>query len=144
MSYRKGVAIIILSADSKHVLLGERRNYRGHWQIPQGGAEKGELPLQTLERELLEEVGISLPPVLQQTHEYIRYIWPKDLFPDAKHLGQEHLYFVLDGSAIDVDKLQATEELVSFKWMPLSEVLGLTLEWKREALEQALRALKLL
>lgn len=143
MSYRKGVAIIILSADRKEVLLGERRNFRGHWQIPQGGAEKGETPLQTLERELLEEVGIVLPTVLQQTREYIRYIWPKGLFPDAKHLGQEHLYFVLDGSAIEVEKLQATEELVSFKWTPLDEVLDQTLEWKRGALEQAFRVLKL-
>ncbi|WP_413291359.1 NUDIX domain-containing protein [Bdellovibrio sp. HCB337] len=144
MSYRKGIAVIILSADSTQVLLGERTNERGQWQIPQGGAEKGESILETLERELLEEVGIAVPKVLRQTERYIRYEWPEGLFKKSKHVGQEHIYFVLDGSKVDVQKLRPTEEFIHFKWAPIEEILKLSVSWKREALSEALRELELI
>lgn len=144
MSYRKGIAVIILSADSRHVLLGERTNERGQWQIPQGGAEKGESLLETLARELHEEVGIAVPKVLAQTSEYIRYEWPDGLFKKTKYIGQEHIYFVLDGSEVDIKRLRPTEEFIHFKWAPINEILKLAVSWKREALAEALRELELI
>jgi putative (di)nucleoside polyphosphate hydrolase len=142
MSHRQGVAIIILSKDSKHILLGERANERGQWQIPQGGAEKDEFILQTLERELMEEVGIPVPKILRHTTEYIRYDWPEG-FNRKNHRGQEHVYFLLDGSAIDIMSLKPSEEFADFKWATIHEAIDLCVSWKREALTTALRHLGL-
>lgn len=144
MSYRKGVAIIILSADSTQILLGERAKEPGQWQIPQGGAEENELILETLERELMEEVGVVLPKVLQQTSGYIRYNWPEGLFKNSKYIGQEHVYFLLDGSGIDLRSLRPTEEFVNFKWFLIRDARDLTVSWKREALSAALRHFELI
>jgi len=144
MSYRKGAAIIIISSDFTQILLGERAKERGQWQIPQGGAEKGEVILQTLERELFEEVGIAVPEILRQTEKYIRYDWPKGLFKNAKHVGQEHIYFLLDGRAVEVKSLRPTQEFAKFKWVAVEEVIELTVSWKQEALSLAFRELKLI
>ncbi len=144
MAYRKGVAVIILSKDKKSILLGERSNERGQWQIPQGGAERGESILQTLEREFYEEIGVALPKILRKTKSYIRYEWPKELLKRHKFIGQEHIYFVVDGSKIDVQLLKPTDEFANFRWFPISEVLAKTVHWKQSALEEALRELTII
>lgn len=141
--YRRGVAIIILSKDRQQILLGERAKQSGQWQIPQGGAENDETIIETLERELYEEIGISLPPILNRTKEYIPYDWPSGLFKDTKFLGQEHIYFALDGSDLDISTLTPTEEFANFKWVPCDEVVSHTVEWKKEALVVALKELGL-
>jgi len=62
--FRKIVGSVILSRDGKVLLLkGNPANmgaYEGYWVIPGGGIEEGEIALQAVIRETLEETGIDL------------------------------------------------------------------------------------
>ncbi len=41
------------------VLIGERTDWPGSWQCPQGGLDPGETSLEAVKREIFEEMGIS-------------------------------------------------------------------------------------
>jgi len=55
--FRAGVGGIILGKQG-NVLAFERRDIPGSWQLPQGGLDKGESPLEAVKREIHEETGI--------------------------------------------------------------------------------------
>jgi ADP-ribose pyrophosphatase YjhB (NUDIX family) len=67
-----GVRAIVLN-DAGEVYLVEHSYVTG-WHLPGGGVETGETLRQALERELMEEGGITLlgEPVLQGIHQNIR------------------------------------------------------------------------
>jgi 8-oxo-dGTP pyrophosphatase MutT (NUDIX family) len=79
--YRRGVGVMLLSAD-KQVWVGRRiDNTDEAWQMPQGGIDEGEAPWATALRELEEETGI--PPHLveriAECPERLRYDLPEEL-----------------------------------------------------------------
>ena len=58
-SYRKGVGIFLINAKNQ-LWVGKRIDFKNnYWQMPQGGIDKDELPVEAMKRELMEEVGIS-------------------------------------------------------------------------------------
>lgn len=61
------------------VLVGERFQFPGAWQFPQGGIDEGEEPLAAARRELYEEVGISNPVLVGEYPDWIEYDFPSDL-----------------------------------------------------------------
>jgi 8-oxo-dGTP pyrophosphatase MutT (NUDIX family) len=61
----KASGCILLSEDTKRILLQLRkpdRKNKNYWGFWGGGAHNGELPVQTIERELVEELGF-LPKI---------------------------------------------------------------------------------
>jgi 8-oxo-dGTP pyrophosphatase MutT (NUDIX family) len=55
-----GAGAIFHDASGRILLV--KPSYRATWQIPGGGMEEGEYPLQTAVREVMEEVGLELMP----------------------------------------------------------------------------------
>jgi len=140
--YRRGVVGIFVREDGK-VLLGERLKQPGNWQLPQGGIEEGESVLDGLIREMDEEVGISEITILKQIPHFIAYDFPVGLFPDSKFSGQEHIYFVLDGSKIKAESLAASEEFSRFGWYTSQEAIDKVVYWKKDVYKKAFAILKL-
>ena len=59
LPYRLGVGLIIIRSDKK-IFTGRRLDNTSAWQMPQGGIDKNEIPLETAYREMAEETGASV------------------------------------------------------------------------------------
>ena len=84
--YRPCVGIMLLNAQGR-VFIGRRRNKRlpehvapGHeWQMPQGGIDSGEQPLDAALRELAEETSVSSVQLLAEASDWLTYDLPNDV-----------------------------------------------------------------
>lgn len=115
LKFRRNVALI-LTRPGGEILICERRDFKGSWQFPQGGAKQGESDLEALYREVLEE--ISLPPdayrVMEQHGPY-RYLF-RPGFQKEGCDGQKQIYFLAEwtgAGGIILDE----EEFQDFRWV---------------------------
>ena len=77
--YRINVGIVLIN-NKKQVLLGKRVNYKTFaWQMPQGGIDQNEEPIESVFRELKEEVGTNNIIIIKELQEWIKYDFPKDI-----------------------------------------------------------------
>jgi 8-oxo-dGTP pyrophosphatase MutT (NUDIX family) len=67
MTSKLTCACLVAQRDEKLLLVRVRDNL--HWYLPGGKVEPGELPEQTLQRELLEELGVVIEP------QSVRYLY---------------------------------------------------------------------
>lgn len=68
------VSAIIVHPTEKRVLLCKRANGKalgGKWEFPGGKVEQGETPMQALQRELREELGIEIKAAQEVNTQYI-------------------------------------------------------------------------
>ena len=94
--YRPCVLAVIVNQDNK-ILVGERADKPGVWQMPQGGVDAGETDEQALFRELAEEIGTSEAEVIKKLDDRISYDFPKDLPSDIikRYKGQKQAWFLV-------------------------------------------------
>jgi len=101
--YRPSVGIMLLSPE-RLVFIGRRRNRRlvehvapGHeWQMPQGGIDEGEEPIDAARRELAEETGIHSVEYIAESPEWYSYDLPGDVSRKAwkgRYQGQRQKWF---------------------------------------------------
>ena len=96
--YRKGVGIFLLNSERK-LWIGKRVDMKsGYWQMPQGGIDKKETPKEAMQRELMEEVGISKNyRILYESKKWLKYDFPKELINivwNGRYIGQKQKWFV--------------------------------------------------
>jgi putative (di)nucleoside polyphosphate hydrolase len=137
--YRPNVAAIIRRSDNK-ILVGERSDVPGCWQFPQGGIKPRETPEQALERELLEEVGLTSGAyrIIERKEPY-RYLFDKGRTKEGFH-GQEQIYFLVELLPGFEPKHETSDpEFRALNWIVPSEF---NIEWvppfKREVYRQVL------
>jgi putative (di)nucleoside polyphosphate hydrolase len=137
--YRPNVAAIIRRSDHK-VLVGERSDWPGAWQFPQGGVKPQETPEQALERELLEEVGLpgGSYRIVERQGPY-RYLFEGGRTKEGFH-GQEQIYFLVDLlPGFEPEHDTSDPEFRALNWIVPSEF---NIEWvppfKREVYRQVL------
>jgi predicted amidohydrolase/8-oxo-dGTP pyrophosphatase MutT (NUDIX family) len=143
--YRLNVAIIVVN-DAGFVLVGERSDRPGAWQIPQGGIEEGETPEVAAMREAQEELGTDQLEILARSGKSYRYDFPEWLSsqPIAKKFkGQDQIYFVMKFKANAKPSLQDSDgEFCNFSWMPPEHLIERTIEFKRDIYKQAFKDLE--
>jgi putative (di)nucleoside polyphosphate hydrolase len=131
--YRPNSAIILKKTNGK-VLVAERRDTPGAWQFPQGGGKKKETPLQTLHREIAEEIGLNPRSyeILMERGPY-RYQFPPGRQKEG-FTGQEQTYFLaglLDESLL-MEGAVESEEFRAIRWIQPQEFrLAWVPEFKR-------------
>jgi len=107
-----GTAAAIITSPSGDVLL-VKPNYRDHWSLPGGILEDGEAPHEGCAREVLEELGLSVPvgPLLA-----VAWVAPEGLRP------RPLVAFVFDGGVLDDPSsiVLQEEELDDFRFVPPS------------------------
>ncbi|MDR0695879.1 MAG: RNA pyrophosphohydrolase [Holosporales bacterium] len=148
---RDGVGMILINNDNK-VFVGKRNSVntkmmswflKRPWQMPQGGIEAGENPLEAVMRELREEVGTDNVEMLGETDDWLRYIVPTGLRrKDSKFIGQRQKWFLLKflGENSDIN-LNATnhKEFDVWRWMSVGNVIRLAVHFKRSLYVEAFR-----
>ncbi|MFS2316662.1 RNA pyrophosphohydrolase [Maricaulis sp. D1M11] len=140
--YRPNAGIALFNAEGK-VWLG-RRNLAEppwQWQLPQGGMDEGEDPLDAAQRELFEETGIRSDKVrlLGSINEWLTYDYPPEVrddprFHKKRHLGQKQRWFAFEFLGMDSDfDLEAHGEIEfdTWRWAELSDLPNLIIPWKR-------------
>ncbi len=141
LPYRHGVGLCLFNSRGL-VLIAERRDRRGAWQMPQGGVQKGENIRVAAFREMKEEIGTDRAEILQQMPDKLRYEFPdwlqyKDGVFHGKYRGQEQDWFALlfTGDDKDIDLSGAHEpenpEFIAWRWAELQETPGLIVDFKR-------------
>jgi putative (di)nucleoside polyphosphate hydrolase len=149
LPYRPNVGLMIVNP-AGHVFAGQRiDNPEPAWQMPQGGIDKGETPLEAAYRELVEETGIpqSAVELVAEMPEWVTYDLPADLVPKlwkGRFRGQKQRWFLLrftgDESVIGI----ATEhpEFREWAWLDPFELEGYIVPFKRHVYATVLGAFR--
>src|SRR5580693_9810687 len=80
LDYRPAVGIMLLNAPGE-VFVARRIDMptMPAWQMPQGGLDPGETPLQAALRELKEEIGTDKAEILGESSRWLKYDLPAEL-----------------------------------------------------------------
>ena len=103
LPYRPCVGVMLANAEGG-IFVGQRRDRdTDAWQMPQGGIDAGETPVQAALRELGEETGLTPDKVriVAETEAWLTYDLPHDLVPNiwkGRFRGQEQKCNIIDTS----------------------------------------------
>lgn len=141
--YRPGVGIVLFNAEGK-VLVAERLDNPGAWQMPQGGIDKGEEPEKAVFREMKEEIGTKNARIIGMMEDWITYDIPdrtaKKLW-DGKYKGQKQKWIALEYLGKDEDiNLEADKhpEFSQWKWVPIEDLLDYVVPFKRDVYKRVM------
>ena len=149
LPYRRGVGLCLFNKQGL-VLIAERRDRRGAWQMPQGGIQKDEVLEVAALRELKEEIGTDNAEIIARIPEKLRYEFPDwmqyrgGVFR-GKYRGQEQDWLALrylgTDAEIDISGLHEPEkpEFIAWRWAELAEVPKLIVDFKRPVYERVVK-----
>lgn len=144
-AYRKGVGLVLVNADGK-VFVGRRIDRTAEsWQMPQGGIDADETPVEAAMRELHEEVGTNDARVMAESRRWLRYDLPRALRTkvwEGRYRGQMQKWFLLRFEGDDRDiRIDAHRhpEFSAWRWVPAGQMLDLIVPFKRRLYRMVLR-----
>ncbi|MCU1500688.1 MAG: putative hydrolase [Ilumatobacteraceae bacterium] len=144
-NFRAGVVIVVRHPDLQRILLFERSDAAGSWQLPQGGLELGETPLEAAWRELFEETGLGPAHVAARAEypDWVAYEWPLEVQAahEGKRLGQVQRWFMFDALHDDVEPSPDGSEFTAWQWVDPTWAIGHVPDWRRGAYERVLGTL---
>ncbi|MFD1704536.1 RNA pyrophosphohydrolase [Methylopila henanensis] len=144
LPYRRCVGIMLLNHEGK-VFIGRRRGGdveprepAYEWQMPQGGIDRGEAPLQAAIRELQEETGVTSAELIEEARDWFNYDFPPDVLArtrNGKYGGQTQRWFAFrfTGAPDEIDLAPAGHkpEFSEWRWADMSELPTLIVPFKR-------------
>lgn len=136
LPYRLGVGIMLLNA-SNEVFVAQRLDMPGDaWQMPQGGIDKGEAPLEAAWREMKEEIGTAKADLLAESRDWYRYDLPVELVAKlwkGRYRGQAQKWFAFRfrGKDSDIDIATEHPEFSAWRWAALADLPRLIVPFKR-------------
>ena len=145
--FRAGVVIVVRNPDLRRVLAFERADAVGSWQLPQGGLDAGEEPIEGAWRELMEETSLGETECVARAEfpEWVVYEWPSDVMAehgkDGKRRGQVQRWFLFDAVAADIEPRPDGSEFVAWQWVEPEWLIDHVPEWSRDAYRKVLTSL---
>ena len=137
--FRAGVVIAVTNSQDQ-LLAFERSDVPGAWQLPQGGIDIGEAPIDAAWRELGEETGLG-PEHVRLVHEHpewVAYEFPPHIRGVRKRLGQVQRWFEFSVVTDDVEPTPDGLEFVAWKWADRSWLVDQVVEFRRNAYRRVL------
>ncbi len=135
--FRAGVAIVVRRPDTGEVLAFERADTPGAWQLPQGGLQDGETPLQGAWRELEEETGLCEGDVefVSEHPEWLVYEWPVEVQRSKggihRRIGQAQRWFIFHPLDNDLLPIPDGREFVAWMWVQPQWLIDHVADWRR-------------
>lgn len=145
--YRPCAGVLMINAAGR-VWVGERIDTPGAWQMPQGGIDPGETPVDAALRELEEETGTANVSLLAEAPDWFKYDLPGDLRTRAwkgRWRGQMQKWFAVrfHGQDADIDILGVEKpEFSRWQWVDAADVPGLIVDFKRPVYEAVIAAFR--
>ncbi len=146
--YRPNVGLALFHRQGL-VFLGKRAGSEGpyQWQMPQGGVDRGEAPVDAAYRELEEEIGVrpEHAELIEETDDWLYYDFPIDvrtkMKPRGRYRGQRQKWYAFRFKGRDADiRLDThTPEFSDWRWAPLESAPGLVIPFKRATYEEVVR-----
>jgi putative (di)nucleoside polyphosphate hydrolase len=137
--FRAGVVAVVRRTDGQ-VMAFERADSPGHWQLPQGGLERGEQPVEALWRELGEETGLG-PDDVEMVGEHGEWLiaeWPRDVVGDGARLGQVHRWFELRVRDDSTEPRPDGREFRDWRWVTPTWLVDNVAAFRQPAYRRAL------
>ena len=147
---RKGIGVIVLSKSSK-IIAFQRTDFDKSWQGVEGGCEKNEEVIETLYREIKEEIGLDRTQydVIKETDKFIQYEFPENKKKEINAKGQEKKFFLIklksedqkfDFSSFNPDG----NEFKNNKFVTAEELIKLVPPFKKEMYKEVLQSFGLI
>ena len=128
---RLGVGIILLNKDNEVFVGKEKDNPIDKWQMPQGGIDNNEKPLDAMKRELEEETSVTNIKILKEVNSWLEYELPPHLLGKiwkGKYRGQTQKWFIVRfiGNDKEINLKTKKPEFIEWRWIShklLTEVI---------------------
>tara|TARA_B100000945_G_C20269472_1_gene543209 strand:+ start:399 stop:866 length:468 start_codon:yes stop_codon:yes gene_type:complete len=133
---REGVGIIVLNKNNE-VFVGKRKdNPIDKWQMPQGGIDKNEQPIQAMYRELHEETNIKSVKILKEIEKTFVYELPPNLIGKiwkGKFRGQKQRWFIVRffGNENEINLKTQNPEFIEWKWINFKLLPNVIVDFKK-------------
>jgi len=145
LPYRPCVGIMLINREGL-VFVGRRidQTVEG-WQMPQGGIDDGETPLEAGLRELKEEIGTNKATPLGEMGEWLCYDLPPHLLGVALHgryRGQRQKWLAMrfTGEDKDIDITTHEPEFAAWKWLAPESLPRMIVPFKRDTYAKVIAA----
>jgi putative (di)nucleoside polyphosphate hydrolase len=139
LPYRPCAGVMLVNREGR-VFVGQRLDSTLEaWQMPQGGIDPGEDPLEAAWRELWEETGVerSKAELVATAPDELTYDLPEDLIGKVwkgKWRGQRQRWFLFRflGEDHDVNIATAEPEFRAWRWAEPAELPDIIVPFKRD------------
>ena len=138
---RKGVGIALLN-DNNRIFVAKRiDNPYDFWQMPQGGIDVGEEPLEAAFRELKEETSIKSVKLIREVNNEITYHLPDNLLGiiwKGKYKGQSQKWFIMKffGNENEINLKTKHPEFLEWKWINIEKITDKVVDFKLHVYEK--------
>ncbi len=137
LPYRPGVGIMLINQHGMVFVAQRIDMVTEAWQMPQGGIDGGEIPLQAAWRELKEETGTDKAELIRESRGWLTYDLPDELVPKiwgGRFRGQRQKWFAMrfTGSDSDINIETDEPEFSRWKWVRMEELPRIIVPFKRK------------
>lgn len=147
ITFEKSIGGVIFRKDEEDIKFLLLHYQSGHWDFPKGHIEEGESDIDTLEREVREETGISNLKIIPGFKKKIRYFY-RAKGEEAERLKKQKksanimkqvIYYIAETKT---EEVKISFEHTGFEWLRFEEALGrVTYKNSKDVLKEADRYL---
>ena len=144
---RKGVGVALLNNNNQLFVAKRIDNPNDFWQMPQGGIDGSENPLEAAYRELKEETSIESVKLICELDDEITYLLPEKLLGiiwKGKYKGQTQKWFVMRfiGRDEEINLRTKHPEFLDWKWIDIKDLTTKVVDFKLHVYQEIQKELE--